>query len=118
MMASLFILAALNKLISYDSTLLKMSEAGLIFEQLLLPLIILLEGLGGLVIAIGIRYAWIAALTLAVYTLLTNMFFHRFWELSGELRTIELSLFFKNISICGGMVMLAANEKLESVKSA
>jgi len=101
LLASLFILAAINKVVSYDSALQKMSEVDLVFEQLLLPLVILLEGLGGLVIALGFRYSWVAALILAVYTLSTNVFFHRFWELSGELQTTELSLFFKNIAICG-----------------
>jgi len=68
----------------------------------------------GLALALGTRFAWVAAVMLALFTLATNALFHRFWELSGEIATLELSLFFKNVAIAGGLLALAGIEKNRS----
>ena len=48
----------------------------------------------------------IAALVLAGFTLSTNFIFHDFWTMDGDRAALELSLFFKNVSIAGGLVLL------------
>jgi putative oxidoreductase len=107
-LASLFLLAGINKVLNYGPTLVMMREAGIEPALLLLPLTILLElGAGGL-IARGRRLAAVSAIILAIYTLATNLFFHRFWELSGVVAELQLSLFFKNIAIFGALLYLAA----------
>jgi putative oxidoreductase len=109
-LASLFILGALNKSANYDATLVKMVEAGLRPAAALLPPTILLEVVGGLMVASGFRKAWIAAVTLSVFTVATNMVFHNFWALDGTIAALELSLFFKNIAIAGGLIAVAGVE--------
>jgi putative oxidoreductase len=109
-LASLFILGALNKLANYDATLAKMIEAGLMPAAALLPLTILLEAVGGFMVTSGVRKAWIAAVALSAFTVATNVFFHRFWSLDGHIAALELSLFFKNIAIVGGLIAVAAIE--------
>ena len=109
-LASLFVLGALNKIVGYTDMRIRMAEAGLEPAGLLLPIVIALEGIGGLLVACGVRYAWLAAGALALHTLATNAVFHRFWELSGEIAALELSLFFKNVSIAGALVAIAAVE--------
>jgi putative oxidoreductase len=106
--ASLFILGAINKLLNYGETQTYMSSAGLEPASILLPLTIALEGIGGLVVASGIKPASYAAVLLAIFTLATNVFFHRFWELDGALAQLQLSLFFKNIAITGALVFISA----------
>ena len=51
---------------------------------------------------------------LFAYTLVVNLIFHRFWVLHGEAAQVELSLFFKNVSLAGGMLYLAAHGALSS----
>ncbi|CDO60255.1 putative membrane protein [Candidatus Phaeomarinobacter ectocarpi] len=105
-LASLFVLGGLNKLVNYAATQVQMSEVGL--WPALLPLVIALELGGGLVVALGRWGAVFAALALAAFTLATNIFFHDFWAMSGEMAALELSLFFKNVSIAGGLLFAAA----------
>jgi putative oxidoreductase len=107
LLASLFILGGINKIMNYALTLAMMSEAGLPFAQLLLPLTIALELGGGIIVAIGRRFAAPVALLLAGYTLAVNLVFHAFWALNGTESAIQLSLFFKNLSIIGGLLFVA-----------
>jgi putative oxidoreductase len=107
-LASLFILGAVSKTMSYGETAARMESAGLAPAVLLLPLTILLEGAGGLLLASGTRFAPYAGLALAVFTLATNVYFHRFWEMDAGVAPLELSLFFKNIAIAGALLSVSA----------
>jgi putative oxidoreductase len=103
-LASLFVLGGVNKILNYEATGLRMAEVGLEPAALMLPATIALELGGGLIVAFGRHFAWAAAAALAVFTLATNFFFHRFWEMTGVQAEAELSLFFKNVSVFGGLV--------------
>lgn len=107
-LVSLFLLGGLNKLINYNVTLAMMRDAGLDPAQLLLPAVIALELGGVALVAFGGRFAVPAALVLAVFTIATNFVFHRFWAMSGPVAALELSLFFKNVAIAGGLLFVAA----------
>jgi putative oxidoreductase len=106
-LASLFILGGFNKVMNYADTLGMMRAAGLEPESLLLPPTIALELGGGLLVAFGRRFAMPAALALALFTIATNIVFHRFWSMSGPETALQLSLFFKNVSIAGGLLFVA-----------
>ena len=105
--ASLFLLGGLNKVLNYTATLASMEAVGLSPALLLLPLVIGLELIGGALVAFGRRGATLAALALAVFTLSTNLFFHDFWNMDGDIAALELSLFFKNVSVVGGLLFYA-----------
>jgi putative oxidoreductase len=117
LLASLFILAALNKMANYDATGVRMAVHGLQPTALLLPLTIALELLGGLSVAFAVRYAFVGAALLAVFTLATNVVFHQFWVATPEIRPLEFSLFFKNIAITGALIYFAANSCLEFLQT-
>ena len=117
LLASLFILAALNKMVNYETTAVRMTANGLQPAALLLPLTIALELLGGLSVAFAVRYAFVGAALLAVFTLATNAVFHQFWVATPEIRPLEFSLFFKNIAITGGLIYFAANSWLAFLQS-
>jgi len=106
-LASLFLLGGLNKILNYTPTLASMEAVGLSPAPLLLPLVIALELIGGALVAFGRRGATLAAFSLALFTLSTNMFFHDFWNIGGDIAALELSLFFKNVSIAGGLFFYA-----------
>ena len=108
-LASLFMLGALNKSVAYAETATRMDSVGLSPAFILLPLTILLEGIGGLLLASGTRFAPYGGLALAVFTLATNWYFHRFWEVEATLAPLERSLFFKNIAVTGALLFVTAS---------
>lgn len=107
LLASLFILGGLNKMMNYADTIAMMRAAGLEPASMLLPPTIALELVGGLLVATGRRFAIPATLALALFTIATNVAFHRFWLMDGAESALQLSLFFKNVSIAGGLLFVA-----------
>jgi putative oxidoreductase len=107
LMGGFFLAAAIPKILNFADVAARMDAAGLSPSAVLLPLTIALEFGGGLLLVLGRRFAVPAALALAGFTLLTNVYFHRFWELSGEMYRLEFSLFFKNVTIAAALVMAA-----------
>jgi putative oxidoreductase len=107
-LASLFVLGGINKILNFDATQARMTEVGLEPAALLLPATIALELGGGLMVALGTRFSWAAAFALALFTVATNVFFHRFWEAAPPMAEAELSMFFKNVAIAGGLLFYSA----------
>jgi putative oxidoreductase len=106
-LAALFILAGVSKLLNYEATRAMMDGVGLSPSNILLPATIALELVGGLLVAAGMRFAVPAAIVLALFTLATNWYFHPFWLMEGAVQRTELSLFFKNVAVFGGLLAVA-----------
>lgn len=107
-LASLFLFGALSKSMAFSETSARMESVGLSPALILLPLTLVLEGVGGLVLASGTRLAPYAGIALAIFTLATNGYFHRFWDVDVALATLDRSLFFKNIAITGALLFVSA----------
>ena len=109
LLGGFFVLAGISKLLDPAAPVAMMAGEGFPAPSLLLPLVAALEIGGGLVVASGWRRALVpAALALAVFTVATNLAFHRFWEVGDAvLRQLELSLFFKNLAVAGGLLAVA-----------
>ena|SRR5438128_1451858 len=68
---------------------------------------VIFELVGGLMIIAGWKARW-AAWALAVYVVIATAVAHRFWTVDSAQVFNQTSHFFKNISIIGGLVLLAA----------
>ena len=101
LLALLFLLSGLGKLGAYGTTAAYMSSAGV--PGALLPAVIAIEVLGGLAIVLGWKTRVIAAL-LAGFSLLAAVIFHN--HLADQ---IQMIMFFKNIAIAGGFMLLVAH---------
>ncbi len=66
-----------------------------------------LELIGGLLIFLGLNPK-VGAFFLALFLIPTTLLFHHFWLLQGHEKEIQLAMFFKNISILGGVFLLLA----------
>ncbi len=97
MMATIFIVEGLGKIMSYAGVADYMRQHGVV--SAVLPLVILTELGGGLLVLVGFKTRW-ASVALAGFCLLTAIIFHL---ASGE--TIE---FQKNVAMAGGFLVLAA----------
>ena len=102
----LFVVSGFGKIAGFEGTV------GYIAPHLPLPtlvavLTIVVELGGGLALVAGV-WTRQAALVLAVFTLLTALVFHAFWSADAAARTMQQIQFLKNLSIAGGMFVLAA----------
>ena len=96
MLAYIFIVEGAEKITGYADVVQYMQANGV--DGRLLPLVILTELGGGLLVLFGLKTRWVA-LALAAYCLLTVLLFHL-----GADQVIELR---KNIAMAGGYLSLA-----------
>lgn len=101
LLASLFLLAGLSKIGAYEGTVGYMQSVGV--PGALLPLVIGLEVLGAIAIVVGFKTRFVA-LALAGFSLASAVLFHANF---GD--QIQQILFLKNVSIAGGLLLLAAH---------
>jgi len=101
LLALLFLLSGLGKLGAYSATAAYMAAAGV--PGALLPAVIAIEIFGSLAIVLGWKTR-VTACLLAVFSILTALAFHN--NLADQTQMI---MFFKNLSIAGGFLLLAAN---------
>lgn len=99
LLASIFILEGWSKLRGYDAAAAYMGRYGV--PGVLLPAVICLEIVGGLMVAAGWQ-ARIAALSLAVFSVLAALLFHANLADRNQLLHFE-----KDLAIAGGLLVLA-----------
>lgn len=100
-LSAIFALAGYNKLGAYEGTAGYMDAMGV--SSSLLPAVIALELLGAIAIVLGFQTR-IAALALAGFSVVSAVIFHA--NLADQMQFL---MFFKNIAMAGGFLILAAN---------
>jgi putative oxidoreductase len=100
LMSVMFIMAGYSKIGGYAGTQGYMESVGV--PGMLLPVVILLELVGGLALLVGWQTR-ITAFLLAGFTLIAALIFHN--NLADQMQMI---LFMKNLAITGGLLALVA----------
>ena len=103
----IFVLSGFSKIAGFDGTVDYIASKGLPLPTLVAALTILVELGGGLALVVGF-YTRQAAVALALFTLLTGFIFHNFWAADDASKMMQQINFMKNLSIAGGMLVLAA----------
>ena len=104
---ALFLPAGISKLTGFAGTVGYISSVGLPLPTLGAALALAVEILGSLALLAGFQTR-IAALVLAVFTLVASVVFHAFWGAAPDQAFVQQLLFFKNIAVVGGLLVLAA----------
>lgn len=107
MMAALFIFFGFSKLMAVGGIAGTMKGLGLPQPELFGYAVGVFEIIGGVMVAIGFR-ARLAALALCVFTAVTIVIAHNFWDLSGAQYLAQRTQALKNLAIMGGLLILAA----------
>ena len=107
LLAALFLPAGIAKLTGFAGTVGYISSVGLPMPQAGAVLALVVEIIGGVALIAGYGTR-VAAIVLAVFTLVASYFFHAYWALSVDQQLIPQLLFFKNIAVVGGLLTLAA----------
>jgi putative oxidoreductase len=103
----IFVLSGLGKISGFAGTAGYIAGKGLPFPELLAALTIAIELGGGLALVFGLYTRW-AALALAAFSVLAALIFHDFWAVPEAQKMAQNINFMKNLSIAGGMLVLAA----------
>lgn len=102
-----FILPGISKITGYAGTAEYMAQHDVPMIDVLLPVTIVLQIGLGLALIVGYR-GQIAALILAVLTLIISVYMHNFWAMEeGLQQRHETQNFFKNLGITAGLLVTA-----------
>jgi len=111
LLALLFVTSGFGKLTSFAGTAgymaAKMPMLPIPLIDALLVATIAIELGGGLLIMLGWQ-ARLAALAIVVFLIPVTVVFHNFWAVEESQRMIQQIMFMKNLSIMGGMLLIAA----------
>ncbi len=107
LLALMFIMAGFSKLGNISGTAGYIASGGLPLASVLAVVVGLLELLGGIAIAIGFHARW-AALALGLFTIAASLLFHKFWAVAPEQAFVQQLMFMKNLSVAGGLFIVAA----------
>lgn len=107
LLALIFVTSGFSKIGGFDGTVGYIASKGLPMASIVAGLTILIELGGGLAVVVGFMTRW-AALALAAFTVLAAVIFHAYWSVPPEQVMAQQINFWKNISIAGGFLVLAA----------
>jgi len=108
LLALLFLPAGLAKLSGFEGTVSYIASAGLPVPAVAAAAALALEILGSLGLIVGFQTRIVAAV-LAVFTLVASIFFHAFWSAAPDQAFVQQLLFFKNIGVIGGLLVLVSS---------
>lgn len=108
LLALVFLPAGIGKISGFAGTAGYIASKGLPLPEVGAAIAIAVEVIGGLALIAGWGTRW-AALVLAVFTLVASYFFHNYWTLPVDQQMMQQLMFFKNIGIVGGLLILAAH---------
>lgn len=107
LLALLFIPAGYGKLTGFVGTVAYINSVHMPMPQASAAIALTVEIVGGLAVLLGFGTRT-AALVLAFFTLVASFFFHNYWAQPEAQAMVQQLLFFKNIAVVGGLLVLAA----------
>jgi len=76
-------------------------------SPIILLIAVIFEGLGGLLVLLGVQPRT-GALLLVLFLIPVTLVYHAFWTLQGQESQMQMIMFMKNLSIFGGLLILLA----------
>ena len=108
LLALLFLPAGLSKISGFAGTVGYIASKGMPMPTAAAVIAIIVEVVGPLALIAGFGTRW-AALVLAGFTLVATLVFHNFWAMPADQVMMQQLMFFKNIAVIGGLLILAAH---------
>lgn len=106
LLTSIFVVSGLSKLAKPSGDAGQMKSKGMPAVRFFLAMAILFEAGAGMLVLGGIK-ARLGALALFLYLVPVTLIFHNFWHYTGEQRKTQMEHFMKNLSIMGGLLLVA-----------
>jgi putative oxidoreductase len=104
---ALFLPAGLAKMAGFEGTLGYFASLGIPAPVLALVVTIVIEIVGSIALLVGFQTR-LVAIIMAIFTLLAAVSGHAYWAAPADAAFIAQLLFFKNIAVMGGLLVLAS----------
>jgi putative oxidoreductase len=104
----LFVLSGWSKLTGFEGTVAYMTSLGAPAPMLAASIAVIMEFLVAILLILGF-YTRPLALLFALFVLGTALLGHPFWNMVDPERSANLTQFLKNLSIIGGLLVLAVS---------
>ncbi|CAK15090.1 DoxX family protein [Pseudomonas entomophila] len=104
----LFVLSGWSKLTGFEGTVAYMTSLGAPAPMLVASIAVIMEFLVAILLILGF-YTRPLALLFALFVLGTALLGHPFWNMVDPERSANLTQFLKNLSIIGGLLVLAVS---------
>ena len=108
LIVALFLPAGFSKLTNFQGTVGYFSSLGMLTPSLAVIVAIMVELLGGIALLVGYKTR-IVAFVIAVFTLAASIVGHPYWSVPADQAFVTQLLFFKNIAVIGGLLVLASS---------
>jgi putative oxidoreductase len=105
-LGALFVPAGYGKIAGFAGTAGYIASQGVPLPQVAAALAVAIELGLGLMLVAGLRTRW-AALGLAAFVVAITPIFHAFWSLPPAQAGMQAIMFWKNVGIVGGLLLLA-----------
>lgn len=107
LLAVIFVQSGFSKIAGFEGTAGYIASKGLPLPQLLAGVAVAVELLGGIALIVGFKTRFVA-LGLAAFLIVITPIFHNFWNADAAHAMEQQINFLKNVSILGGMLLVAA----------
>ena len=107
LLATMFLPAGLAKLNAFEDTAGYFASLGLPMPAVALSIAISVEVLGSIALIVGYQTR-VVAVIMAIFTLAASFAGHPFWNVPADQVLVTQLMFFKNIAIIGGFLILAS----------
>ncbi|MFA5877123.1 MAG: DoxX family protein [Candidatus Paceibacterota bacterium] len=102
-LAGIFVIFGFTKISGFAGMVAYASSVGVPFPELAIAIAIIVELLGGIMLVIGFKTKWVA-LAITLFLIPVTYYFH-----TDFTNPVNMIMLWKNVSIIGGMLVLAAN---------
>ncbi|HET8696795.1 MAG TPA: DoxX family protein, partial [Gammaproteobacteria bacterium] len=100
----IWVSAGLHKAFHYEANLKEMAHLGVPLPSLVLPVVLVLEGVGSALLIFD-RYVWLVCLAWLVFLVPASYLYHfKFMVQNGVINFPQLVTGWKNVSIAGGLL--------------
>jgi len=107
LLAFLFVPAGFSKIAGFSGSVGYATAMGLPLPTVGVAAALVIELVGGLMLLVGFGTR-VAALALALFTVVAAIFFHAYWALPADQAMMQQIMFNKNIAITGGLLAFVA----------
>ena len=106
LLAFLFVYSGFGKMGGFEGTAASIASKNVPLPEIATTIAIVIEFVGGLMVAVGWKARW-AALIVAAFTLVATLLYHNFWAMADAATAgTNKIMFMKNIAVIGGLLIV------------